>query len=118
MAAQLNAATVIAADTKSALSATDDALLHHTQLFASVLQASKTMSVPICTSQKLYQALHKSAGALVDSRGSFQQSIALLHSVAREQGFADMLEGCPGGGPMGQAGTTPGSSFETTSAVA
>ncbi|TPG18620.1 hypothetical protein EAH87_11055 [Sphingomonas koreensis] len=118
MAAQLNAATVIAADTKSALSATDDALLHHTQLFASVLQASKTMSVPICTSQKLYQALHKSAGALVDSRGSFQQSIALLHSVAREQGFADMLEGCPGGPPTGHAGAQTVGGIETAGAIA
>lgn len=95
MAAQQNAAKVIAADTKSALSATDDALLHHTQLFASVLEASRTIALPIGTSQKLYQALHQSTGALVDSRGSFQQSITIMHSVAREYGFADLLEGCP-----------------------
>jgi predicted neuraminidase len=99
----LNPALVIAGDTKSALSAIDHALLQSAQLFSSALEASKSVPVPIRTSQKLFASLHRNLGAILTGRDEVRQSIAIMHGVAHASGFQEALEGCPDGFPTGAA---------------
>lgn len=100
MTSNLTAANVVAGDTKNVVGAFDDALLNQALLFASTLQAAKVIGLPISETQKLYMSMHRGAGHVLEGRQEVRNSIAQMHSIARERGLEVALEGCIGGFPF------------------
>lgn len=93
------AADVIAADTRAALSAIDDALLAQTQLFVTALQAAKALPLRVREAQRLYSSFDLGAQGILDSRRAMAVSITALHAAARTNGMEERLEGCADGFP-------------------
>ncbi|RXD04891.1 hypothetical protein EQZ23_07060 [Sphingomonas sp. UV9] len=93
-------ADVIVADTRTALTAIDDALLAQTQLFVTTLQAAKAHPVRVGTTQRLYASFDQSVQGILASRKAMAESIGALHAIARSKGVEERLEGCADGFPQ------------------
>lgn len=94
------AADVVVADTRTAFSAIDDALLAQTQLFVTTLQAAKAHPLRIGATQRLYAAFDLGVQGILESRKAMMDSIGMLHAIARAKGVEERLEGCADGFPQ------------------
>lgn len=96
---QANAVTVVAADTRAALNATDAALRAHVQLFASVIDGVSTSDLPINVSQDLYARIVAHGGKIVEGREDLKRLITRLTFVKDKSNHKEMDAGCPLGLP-------------------
>ena len=94
-----NAVHVVAADTRSALKATDQALLAHAQMLVSVIQGFDTSNVPVAVTQDLYQRMVAHGGRIVEGREDLRQLITRLTVIKHGSNQAEVATGCPDGTP-------------------
>ncbi|HYJ30813.1 MAG TPA: hypothetical protein VEW25_10790, partial [Allosphingosinicella sp.] len=64
------AGPVVAADTKNAVAAVDDALLNSARLMASIIEATQGSNLPVSESQKLLAAMTSGLQSVLDGRGN------------------------------------------------
>ena len=98
---QENAVHVVAADTRSALKATDQALLAHAQMLVSMIQGFDTSNVPVAVTQDLYQRMMAHGGKIIEGREDLRQLIGRLTVIKDGSNQAEVATGCPGGVPDG-----------------
>ena len=93
------AGPVVAADTKNAVAAVDDALLNSARLFASIIEATQGSNLPVGESQKLLSSMTSGLQAVLDGRGSMVSAIRQMTDIKGRSNFAPVDLGCPGGPP-------------------
>jgi hypothetical protein len=91
------AGPVVAADTKNAVAAVDDALLNSARLIASVIEATQGSNLPVVESQKLLAAMTSGLQAVLDGRGNMVEAIRQMTSIKGRSNFAPIDVGCPDG---------------------
>lgn len=97
-----NAVTVIAGDTRALLRATDQALLAHAHMLASVIEGVSTSSLPINVSQDLYARLIAHGGKIVEGREDLRQLVSRLTTIKNESDQRELATGCPNGLPQAE----------------
>ncbi|MEA3040562.1 MAG: hypothetical protein QOC65_51 [Sphingomonadales bacterium] len=93
------AGPVVAADTKNAVAAVDDALLNSARLFASIIEATQGSTLPVGESQKLLVSMTSGLQAVLDGRGSMVDAIRQMTAIKGRSNFAPLDLGCPDGWP-------------------
>lgn len=91
------AGPVVAADTKNAVAAVDDALLNSARLIASVIEATQASNLPVVESQKLLTSMTSGLQAVLDGRGNMVCAIRQMTDIKGRSNFAPYDYGCPGG---------------------
>lgn len=91
------AGTIVAADTKNAVAAVDDALLNSARLIASVIEATQGSNLPVSESQKLLSSMTSGLQAVLDGRGNMVAAIRQMTNIKGRSNFAPMDFGCPVG---------------------
>lgn len=91
------AGPVVAADTKNAVAAVDDALLNSARLIASVIEATQGSNLPVGESQKLLSSMTSGLQAVLAGRGDMVTAIRQMTMIKGRSNFAPMDYGCPGG---------------------
>lgn len=91
------AGAVVAADTKNAVAAVDDALLNSARLIASVIEATQGSNLPVSESQKLLSSMTCGLQAVLDGRGNMVSAIRQMTNIKGRSNFAPVDFGCPGG---------------------
>lgn len=90
----------VAADTRAALKATDQALLAHAQLFVSLLEGAAGAELPIGITQDLYSTMTEHGGSLVEGRGKLRHLVTRLTAVKEQSDQCEVAIGCPNGLPQ------------------
>ncbi|HEY0013723.1 MAG TPA: hypothetical protein VGB79_12830 [Allosphingosinicella sp.] len=93
------AGPVVAADTKNAVAAVDDALLNSARLIASVIEATQGSNLPVGESQRLLVEMTSGLQCVLDGRGNMVAAIRRMTDIKGRSNFAPMDYGCPGGPP-------------------
>lgn len=96
----LNAAEVVAGDTKNVIMALDDAMMTQMTTFTSTVQAARVIGLPIAESQDLFAEMYVGIGLVLDGRQAMRRTVSKMHGIAKRHGLAEVLEGCLGGFPM------------------
>lgn len=91
------AGPVVAADTKNAVEAVDDALLSGLRLYASVIEATKDSNLPVAQSQKLFSSLNDGLSQVLGGRADMVRTVRILTQIKGESNFAPEDFGCPAG---------------------
>ena len=91
------AGVVVAADTKNAVSAVDDALLNGLRMYASVLETTKGSNLPVAQSQKLYSSLSSGLAQMLAGRAEIVDTVRLLTQIKGQSNFSVEDYGCPDG---------------------
>lgn len=94
-----NVVTVVAADTRAILHATDEALLANAQMLASVIQGVRASDLPINITQELYSRIVAHGGKIVEGREDLKDIISTLTWVKKNSTQREMDSGCPLGFP-------------------
>ena len=89
------AGPVVAADTKNAVAAVDDALLNSARLIASIIEATQGSDLPVGESQKLLASMTSGLQAVLDGRGSMVAAIRQMTVIKGRSNFAPVDYGCP-----------------------
>jgi hypothetical protein len=89
------AGPVVAADTKNAVAAVDDALLNSARLIASVIEATQGSNLPVGESQKLLASMTSGLQAVLDGRGNMVSAIRQMTDIKGRSNFAPLDFGCP-----------------------
>lgn len=89
----------VAADTRAALAATDQALLAHVQLFGSLLEGAAGTELPVGITQDLYSTMAAHGGTLVEGRDRLRHLVTRLTAVKEQSDQREMAIGCPNGLP-------------------
>ena len=97
------AGPVVAADTKNAVAAVDDALLNSARLIASIIEATQGSNLPVSESQKLYASMTSGLQSVLDGRSNMVDAIRQMTDIKGRSNFAPMDFGCPGGPPSATA---------------
>jgi hypothetical protein len=101
------AGPVVAADTKNAVAAVDDALLNSARLIASVIEATQGSNLPVNESQKLLASMTSGLQAVLDGRGSMVAAIRQMTDIKGRSNFAPTDFGCPVGWNASSREITP-----------
>ena len=96
---QANVVTVVAADTRAVLQATDQALLAHAQMLASVIEGVSGSNLPINISQDLYSRIVAHGGKIIEGREDLRQLITRLKLIKDRSNQRELASGCPNGLP-------------------
>lgn len=91
------AGPVVAADTRNAVAAVDDALLSSARLIASVIEATQGSNLPVGESQKLLASMTSGLQSVLDGRGNMVAAIRQMTAIKGRSNFAPMDFGCPEG---------------------
>jgi hypothetical protein len=91
------AGAVVAADTKNAVAAVDDALLNGVRMCASIIEATQGSNLPAAQSQKLLITMTAGLNAFVEGRGEIVSAIRQMTEIKAVSNFAPMNFGCPDG---------------------
>jgi hypothetical protein len=97
------AGPVVAADTKNAVAAVDDALLNSARLIASVIEATQGSNLPVVDSQKLLVSMTTGLQSVLDGRGNMVDAIRHMTDIKGRSNFAPVDFGCPGGTPSAKS---------------
>lgn len=97
------AGAVVAADTRNAVAAVDDALLNSARLIASVIEATQGSNLPVGESQKLLVSITSGLQSVLDGRGDMVAAIRQMIDLKGRSNFAPMDFGCPGGAPLAES---------------
>lgn len=103
------AGPVVAADTKNAVAAVDDALLNSARLIASVIEATQGSNLPVGESQQLFSEMTSSLQSVLDGRGTMVSAIRRMTDMKGRSNFAPLDFGCPGGTPTATLTAMPAS---------
>ncbi|WP_066793489.1 hypothetical protein [Sphingomonas soli] len=107
------AVPVVAGETRAMLTATDQALLAHAQLFAAVIEGARDSDAPIQLTQRLYSRIAAHGGKLIEGREDLQRLIAELTAVHAQSDQHEIALGCPGGAPTKKSGEDSGDGIFT-----
>jgi hypothetical protein len=88
---------IVAADTKNAVAAVDDALLNGVRMYASIIEATQGSNLPVAQSQKLLKSLTAGLQSVVEGRGEFVAAIRQMAVIKSASNFAPENFGCPEG---------------------
>ncbi|HEX8653648.1 MAG TPA: hypothetical protein VF693_00285 [Allosphingosinicella sp.] len=91
------AGPVVAADTKNAVAAVDDALLNSARLIASIIEATQGSNLPVGESQKLLVSMSSGLQAVLNGRGDMVAAIRQMTDIKGRSNFAPLDFGCPVG---------------------
>ena len=105
------AGAIVAADTKNAVAAVDDALLNSVRMYASIIEATQGSNLPAAQSQKLLTSMTESLQSVVRGRGEIVDTIRQLTVIKGQSNFAPEDFGCP-------EGLQPAGAIESRPAVA
>ncbi|RSY90701.1 hypothetical protein DAH66_01660 [Sphingomonas koreensis] len=94
-----SAVTVVVGDTRAVLKATDETLLAHAHMLASVIEGMTASDLPISISQDLYARLIAHGGKIVEGREDLRQLISRLTAIKNESDQRELATGCPNGLP-------------------
>jgi hypothetical protein len=97
------AGPVVAADTKNAVAAVDDALLNSARLLASVIEATQGSNLPVGESQKLLVSMTSGLQSVLHGRSNMVDAIRQMTDIKDRSNFAPLDFGCPGGPPSATA---------------
>ena len=89
------AGALVAADTKNAVAAVDDALLSSVRMYASIIEATQGSNLPAAQSQKLLASMTESLQSVVKGRGEIVNTIRQLTVIKGQSNFAPEDLGCP-----------------------
>lgn len=93
------AVPVVTAETRAILTATDQALLAHANMFAAVLESARDSDVPMHVTQDIYARIAAHAGKLVEGREDLRQLIVRMTAIKNRSDQKEVATGCPGGAP-------------------
>lgn len=93
------AGTIVAADTKNAVAAMDDALLNGVRMCASIIEATQGSDLPAAQSQTLLSSMTSGLSRVVAGRGDIVATIRQLTVIKGRSNFAPEDYGCPEGWP-------------------
>lgn len=93
------AVTVVVGDTRALLRATDQTLLAHAHMLASVIEGVTASDLPINVSQDLYSRILAHGGKIVESREDLRQLISCLTLIKHKSNQRELATGCPNGLP-------------------
>lgn len=85
----------IAADARTVLLKTDQALLAQAQLVASLLEGADGVDLPIATTQTLYATAHAHGTKLLEGRGELSRLVTRLTAVKDMSDQRELAIGCP-----------------------
>ena len=94
-----NAVTVVAGDTRAILRATDQTLLAHAHMLASVIEGVSASNLPMNVSQDLYARIIAHGGKIVEGREDLRQLVSRLTAIKNESDQRELATGCPNGLP-------------------
>jgi hypothetical protein len=89
------AGAVVAADSKNAVAAVDDALLNSVRMCASIIEATQGSDLPPTQSQKLLTTMTAGLQSVVTGRGEIVSTIRHLAFIKSRSNFAPLDFGCP-----------------------
>jgi hypothetical protein len=89
------AGAVVAADSKNAVAAVDDALLNSVRMCASIIEATQGSNLPPNQSQKLLTTMTAGLQSVVAGRGEIVSTIRHLAVIKGHSNFAPENFGCP-----------------------
>jgi hypothetical protein len=101
------AGAVVAADSKNAVAAVDDALLNSVRMYASIIEATSSSDLPASQSQKLLASMTESLNSVVKGRGEMVATIKHLAAIKAQSNFAPENFGCPDTWPATATATLP-----------
>jgi hypothetical protein len=94
------AGALVAADTRNAVAAVDDALLNSVRMYASIIEATQGSNLPAAQSQKLLASMTESLQCVVKGRAEIVDTIRQLTVIKGQSNFAPEDYGCPLGWGM------------------
>lgn len=100
-----SAATVVAGDTLALLRATDETLLAHAHMLASVIEGVTASDLPINVSQDLYSRILAHGGKIIEGREDLRQLISRLTIIKNGSDQRELATGCPNGLPAVETAT-------------
>jgi hypothetical protein len=95
-----NTGALIAAETKGALKALDDAILTELRLCTSLIEAFEQTRLPVGSSQKLLQSLANGLNHMVAGRNEIAVTVRELHAIKAGSNLAETAYNCPGTIPL------------------
>lgn len=91
------AGAVVAADSKHAVAAVDEALLNSMRMCASIIEATQGSNLPAGATQKLLDSMTTGLRSVVAGRGDIVSAIRQLSAIKIQSNFASDDFGCPDG---------------------
>jgi hypothetical protein len=91
------AGAIVAADSKLAVQAVDEALLGTVRMYASVLETTKGSNLPASQSQRLFNSLTASLTQVLNGRAEMVSTLRMLTHIKGQSNFAAVDFGCPAG---------------------
>lgn len=98
-----NIGTLVAADSKEAISAIDQAIVSKLKLCMTVVEGAAASNIPVASTQKLLQSMSSGLSNIVAGRADMAQTIRFLGCIQRQSTLKTVSYGCPNGMPMDQA---------------
>lgn len=93
---QDNIGSLIAAETKGALHAIDNAILSELRLCTSLVEAIEGTNLPVGRTQKLLQTLSNGISHFVAGRGEMAQTVRTLSTIKSDSNLRETSYSCPG----------------------
>jgi hypothetical protein len=91
-----NTGALIAAETKGALRALDDAILTELRLCTTLIEAFDQSNLPVTSSQKLLQTLASGLNHIVAGRGEMASTVRALTAIKSASSLNATSYNCPG----------------------
>lgn len=92
---QNNTGALVAAETKGALKAIDEAILNELRLCATLVETFEEAKVPVGSSQKLLQSLASGLNHFVAGRAEMAQTVRTLTALKKSSNLAETSYNCP-----------------------
>jgi hypothetical protein len=91
-----NTGALVAAETKTALRAIDDAILTELRLCTTLIEAFETTHMPVNSSQKLLQSMASGLNHIVAGRGEMATTVRALNAIKAGSNLVETSYNCPG----------------------
>jgi predicted transcriptional regulator len=101
-----NIGALVAAESKDAISALDQAIVSKLKLCMTVVEGAAASNIPVASTQKLLQSMSTGLSNIVAGRADMAQTIRVLSSIQKHSNLKTVSYGCPLGMPMEQATAT------------
>jgi hypothetical protein len=96
---QENIGQLVAAETRGALRAIDNAILEELRLCTSLVEAFEEANLPVGPSQKLLQSLASGLNHIVAGRGEMAHTVRTLTAIKAGSSLQETNYNCPGETP-------------------
>lgn len=112
-----NTGSLIAAETKGALRALDNAILTELRLCTTLVETFGQSQLPVSSSQKLLQSMASGLNHIVAGRGEMATTVRTLTAIKSTSNLAATNYSCPGSAPIAKLPTVPDKSKACSEAV-